>query len=123
MFDTIIQTSGDYTRRVDGKPVTVTAHAYHLVRTTADTDITATITLLPGQWLTGDAQQGTSRPAVEALGALVAHVAALHGSLRIPETNNNAALRALTLRDTFSGIVEYGSADAFDYDTMHHRIR
>ena len=123
MSDTIIRTSGDYTRRIDGEPVTVTAHAYHLVRTTTDTDIAVTITLLPGRWLVGDARQDASRPAVDALAALVAHVAALHGSLRIPETDNNAVLRALTLRDAFSGTVEYGSAAAFNCDTMRHRIR
>lgn len=122
MTDVIIHTSGDYTRRVDGEPVTVTAHTYHLVRATTDTDIAVTITLLPGRWLIGDAQQVASRPAADALAALVTHVAALHGSLRIPETNNNAALRALTLRNAFSGIVEYGSAAAFNYDTMRHRI-
>lgn len=122
MTDVIIRTTGDYTRHVDGQPVTVTAHAYHLVRATTDTDITATITLLPGRWLVGDAQQDTTQPAVDALGDLVTHVAALHGSLRIPETNNNAALRALTLRHTLSDIIEYGSAAAFDYDTMRHRI-
>lgn len=123
MTDAIIHTSGDYTRRVDGEPVTVTAHTYHLARATTDTDITATITLLPGRWLISDAQQGASQPAVDALAALITHVAALHGPLRIPETNNSAALQALALRDAFSSIVEYGPTAAFNYDTMHHRIR
>lgn len=123
MTDVIIHTSGDYTRRVDGEPVTVTAHAYHLVRADTDTDIAVTITVLPGRWLIGDARQDASRPAVDALAALVGHVAVLHGPLRLPETNDSAALRALTLRDAFSDIVEYGSAAAFNYDTMRHRHR
>lgn len=128
MTDTITHTSGDYTLILDGGATTVTARTYHLTRVTRVGDSLAHLTVAPGQWLVDAGQLPAHDTPSSTLVALVQHVHALHGQLRVADNNTNPLLAGLAglARPADSGLeaaVRYGSAADQAADAHHHRIR
>lgn len=125
MTDTIIRTSGDYTLNLGGEAVAVTARTYHLTRVTRTEDSLAHLTVAPGQWLIDAGQLPTRDTPSSTLIALVQHVHALHGQLRVADSSTNPLLAGLAL-PADSGpeaAVRYGSAADQAADAHHNRIR
>ena len=125
MADTITHTSGDYTLTLSGEATTVTARTYHLTRVTRTEDSLAHLTVAPGQWLVDAGQLPAHDTPSNTLVTLVQHVHALHGQLRVADSNTNPLLARLA-RPADSGpeaAVRYGSAADQAADAHRHRIR
>lgn len=123
MTDAIIRTSGDYTLNLNGGAAVVTARTYHLARADANTDTTATLTLLPGNWVTAATQSDTGHLPSDTLRTLVQHVASLHGSLRVANTGDVPGILEGIVMKSADGAVSYGPPEARDRDIAHHRTR
>lgn len=123
MTDIIIQTSGDYTLSLNGRPTTVAAHGYHLARSTADTDTSASLTLLPGKWIAAAGQTDPGTLPGDALRALVQHVASLHGPLRVADDGNVPGILEGIVLAAEDGDASYGPPEARDRDIAHRRRR
>jgi len=121
MTDAVIRTSGSYTLSLNGGVATVTARTYHLARATADTDATATLTLLPGNWVAAATQSDPGHRAGDTLRTLVQHVASLHGSLRVADDGNVPGILEGIILSAEAGDVSYGPPEARDRDIAHHR--
>lgn len=123
MTDTIIRTSGDYTLSLNGGAATVAARNYHLVHVVGSTVTSASLTLLPGEWVATASQSEQGRSPGGALCALVQHVANIHGPLRVADDGSvPGILEGIVLVDE-AGNVSYGPPEARDQDITHHRIR
>lgn len=123
MTDTTIRTSGDYTLNLGGGAVVVTARTYHLARATNHTDASASLTLLPGNWVAAATQSDPGELPGDALRTLVQHVANLHGALRVADDGSvPGILEGVVLTAETAG-VSYGPPEARDRDIAHHRIR
>lgn len=125
MADTITHTSGDYTLTLGGEATTVTARTYHLTRVTRTEDSLAHLTVAPGKWLVDAGQLPSRDTPSSTLVALVQHVHALHGQLRVADSNTNPLLARLA-RPADSGpeaAVRYGSAADRAPDAHRNRIR
>lgn len=123
MTDAIIRTSGDYTLNLNRGAAVVTARTYHLARATSRTDTTATLTLLPGNWIAAASQSGPGPRPDNTLRTLVQHVASLHGSLRVADDGNVPGILEGVVQTAETGDVSYGPPEARDRDIAHHRIR
>lgn len=123
MTDTIIRTSGDYTLNLNGGAAVVAARTYHLARSAANTDTTASLTLLPGNWVAAATQTDPGHLPGGALRTLVQHAAALHGSLRVADTSSVPAILAGIVETAEPGAVSYGPPEDRDRDAAHRRIR
>lgn len=125
MTDTITHTSGDYTLILGGRATTVTAHTYHLTRVTRAEDSLARLTIAPGQWLVDAGQLPAHDTPSNTLVTLVQHVHALHGQLRVADSNTSPLLAGLA-RPADSGpeaAVRYGSAADQAADAHRNRTR
>jgi len=123
MTDAIIHTSGDYALNLSGGVAVVTVRTYHLARVTSRTSTTATLTLLPGNWLVAASQSDPGPRPGNTLRALVQHVASLHGSLRVADDGNVPGILEGTVQAAEAGDVSYGPPEARDRDIARHRIR
>lgn len=123
MTDTItITSSGYYEPPVESGPIL--CRTFHLTRVTRTGDSLAHLTVAPGQWLVDAGQLPAHDTPSSALVALVQHVHALHGQLRVADSNTNPLLARLA-RPADSGpeaAVRYGSAAERAADAHHNRI-
>lgn len=123
MTDTIIRTSGDYTLNLNGGATAVTARTYHLARAKAGRDTTASLTLLPGNWVAAATQSDPGPLPGDTLHTLVQHVSSLHRPLRIARTTSVPEILKGIIASSEAGDVSYGPPEARDRDIAHHRIR
>lgn len=123
MTDAIVRTSGDYALNLNGESAVVTARTYHLARAADDTDTTASLTLLPGNWIAAATQSDPGHLPGDTLCTLVQHVASLHGSLRVADTGNVPGILEGIAMKSGAGAVSYGPPEARDQDAAHHRTR
>lgn len=123
MTDAIIRTSGDYTLNLNGGAAVVTARTYHLARAGTDADATASLTLLPGNWVAAATQSDPGPRPGGALRALVQHVASLHGPLRVANTGSVPGILEGIVASSEAGTVSYAPPEARDRDATHRRIR
>lgn len=123
MTDAIVRTSGDYTISLNDAPAVVTARTYHLARAEAAGDTTASLTLLPGNWVAAATQSDPGHLPGDTLRTLVQHVASLHGSLRVATTANVPGILEGIAMKSGAGDVSYGPSEARDRDIAHHRTR
>lgn len=123
MTDAIIRTSGDYTLNLDGGAAVITARTYHLARATSRADATASLTLLPGNWVAAATQSEPGHQSGDALRTLVQHVASLHGALRVAAAGDVPGILEGIVLSADNGDVSYGPPEARDRDIAHHRIR
>lgn len=123
MTDAIIRTSGDYTLNLNGGAAVVTARTYHLARAEAGHDTTASLTLIPGNWVAAATQSDQGNTPGDPLRTLVQHVAALHGSLRVANTGSVPGILEGIVMACEGGAVSYGPPEARDLDIARHRTR
>lgn len=123
MTDVIICTSGDYTLDLNGETAVVTARAYHLARATDHADTSASLTLLPGNWVAAATQTDPGNLPGDTLRTLVRHAASLHGTLRVADTDSTPGILEGIVLAAEDGDVSHGPQEARDRDAARHRIR
>lgn len=123
MTDAIIRTSGDYTLNLNGGAAVVTARTYHLARATNHTDASASLTLLPGNWVAAATQSDPGELPAATLRTLAQHVANLHGSLRVADDGSVPGILKGLILTANGGDVSYGPPEARDRDIARHRTR